>query len=198
MSCGRLRPMLWCLKNPTRFSPSKPPYSILFLVVCRIPSYPFRLPFVKGPNLGHFLVRVTAFILGADARNRGLSLHCSPSPRRKNRELMTPFFGFTLVPRFGPVGRFMYDEMGGACIGCNRLVSSRNAVIPVMVSLHRDLGHSRLRGAALQGPVTFSLFNTIKLWYPSDLRFHQLTAVSFISTLLFHLAFSLRNRQLSP
>src|SRR5271156_3369736 len=87
-----------------------------------------------------------------------------PEPEKKNRELMTPFFGFTSFQGLAQSGGLMHDEMGGACTGCNRLVSSRNAVIPVMVSLHRDLGRSRLLGAPLQRLVTFSLFNTIKLW----------------------------------
>jgi hypothetical protein len=56
---------------------------------------------------------------------------------------------------------------------------SGNAVIPVMVSLHEDLGRSRLLGRALQGLVTFSLLTqsygeTFGFPFPPiDLQYHS-------------------------
>ena len=74
-------------------------------------------------------------------------------------------------------------EDGGACAGMQWTVSLGNVVIPGMVSLHGDLGRSKLSGGltrVLTYLVTFSnKIMTIGFLFPT-----QLIAALFISTLL--------------
>lgn len=100
-----------CLKDPTRFSPSKPLTRPFFRPSAGYLRILFASP-VKAPNLGHFLVRMTAFILGADARKPGHNLYIAARAREEKPGSDDPIFRFYLVLRFRPVGRFMHDEMG--------------------------------------------------------------------------------------